>query len=444
MNLIHKTISFFFITAHLFLISSVSLAAEISLVDDNKKYKTITIKGTIVPDDFERFKDEIFNTGKDIQNVFIASNGGDVYEAMKIGSLIRDLNLSTIILKKSNNSIMGCKDNNIEDKYCTCQSACFFIYAGGISRDGDVIGVHRAFLKEKLQREIDAKKALTISKKINSLVSDYLKEMSVPRTIIDQVLYASSDEVKWLSKEDIKDYLTGYIPELKDWFVASCGSFDQSLNEAGDLLERGDRGEDVSDLLDKKADELFGIEECCESKQSELIKDAYNALITSTFSQCANVSTPLDILNLLGKSFPEAVELLKCYGIAGYFKMKKEPVEMSINGSKVLTETVGEDYSFPNHNVVITAINNTVIGVEVHYAFGYEYEIFKGIGAETTPTEVFEKLGNPHWTKFHEKGTKEISMRPKWGYLINGVDYLFTAYRSGKLRTVSVRNISIF
>lgn len=439
MKLTNKTIIIFLIAAHLFLIGSVSLAAEISLVDDNEKYKTITIKGTIVSSDFERFKGEIFNSGKDIQNVFIASNGGDVSDAMKIGSLIRNLNLSTKIPENLNNTIKGCKDYNIEDEYCTCQSACFFIYAGGISRDGDVIGVHRAFLKEEFQREIDAKKAISISKEINSSVSDYLIEMSVPRTIIDKVLHASSDEVKWISQEDVKDYLTGYIPELKDWLIASCGSFDQALNEGGTLLKRADRGEDVTDLLRKKSYEVRGIQECYKSKQSKLTIDVYKDLISSSFGQCSNVPTHPDILNLIGKGFPEAVEILKCYGIAGYFMMKKEPTEIMINGSKMLAETIGEEYSFPNHNIVLTVFNNTVKGVEVYYGFGYEYDIFNGIGAETTPLEISQKLGNPHWSDIYEKGTNEMSMRPEFGYVIDGVDYHFKAYRSGQLCSVSVR-----
>ena len=124
-------------------ISSISQAAEISqphTKNGDILNRSILIEGPIVKGDFKRFQYFVFAFSVD--TVWLASPGGDIAEAMMIGQLVRRLKMQVwapermLIKGGIQLVVISDHDNNL------CASACFFIYAAGTRRSGDVLGVH--------------------------------------------------------------------------------------------------------------------------------------------------------------------------------------------------------------------------------------------------------------------------------------------------------------
>jgi hypothetical protein len=84
-----------------------------------------------------------------VRLVFLRSKGGDVEEAMKMGTLIRRLRLVTEAPTTFDDKpilstvLLADKDNNI------CASACFLAYVGGVERHGNFLALHRPYLPKE-------------------------------------------------------------------------------------------------------------------------------------------------------------------------------------------------------------------------------------------------------------------------------------------------------
>jgi hypothetical protein len=120
--------------------------------------------------------------------IYLASPGGDVAEAMKIGRLMRALGWEALAPTRfpidpqdsvAVRSLLQTeiRHNHLEDPNTDfmCASACFFIFVGGISRDsgefGDTprIGMHRPYLPTERLKELSGSQAIaTASNEGNS------------------------------------------------------------------------------------------------------------------------------------------------------------------------------------------------------------------------------------------------------------------------------------
>src|ERR1700678_1788825 len=82
------------------LIGSATLDAAEIRVDPSRAVDTgAVLEGKIAAGDFAKFKDFIFHSGNTVE-IYLASPGGDLAEAIKIGLLIRLLKLSTVVPSK--------------------------------------------------------------------------------------------------------------------------------------------------------------------------------------------------------------------------------------------------------------------------------------------------------------------------------------------------------
>ncbi len=95
--------------------------------------------------------------------VYLASQGGDVLEAMKIGRLIRKLRYETFGPLNFDGHIVS--HVKFDKQNLTCASSCFFLLAAGIERVGNVVGIHRPYLPEQRYKEIGANDAIDASRK---------------------------------------------------------------------------------------------------------------------------------------------------------------------------------------------------------------------------------------------------------------------------------------
>jgi hypothetical protein len=178
--------------------------------------KGIMIEGEIVVGDYAKFEKMVMQIFSP-ETVWLASPGGDLAESMKIGRLVRELKLQVWVPSKNGLFFpsMNSKQNAV------CASACFFIYAAGVDRRGEILGIHRPYFSmmayQKMGLDEAAKKQSTAMK----VSADYLKDKGVSAAIVERMNNIGSEKIVWLNDEEVSD-MTGFIPEYTEWFKANC------------------------------------------------------------------------------------------------------------------------------------------------------------------------------------------------------------------------------
>jgi hypothetical protein len=162
--------------------------------------------------------------------VFLASPGGNLQEAAKIGSLIRSLGLSTSApsgpptgRKLGESRIRPENLRNPNDYLCT--SACFLLFVAGIYRDlnwSGRLGIHRpTSLTIDLKKPSESQQAL-FDERAHRAVEAYLRAMNVRIKYLDLMFSTPSSDVRWITQDELDADLQGFIPELKDEAAARC------------------------------------------------------------------------------------------------------------------------------------------------------------------------------------------------------------------------------
>ena len=189
----------------------------------------VLMEGTIEAGDSEKLQKLI--DGRYVFSIYLASPGGDVVEAMKIGRVMRELNLTAIVPTKipadmaeelTQRHGIRSRDNNV------CLSACFFVLAGGIYREGfatdDVIlGVHKPYLSNSDLLTMNADQSMTSEINIHQIIHSYLNEMGISAKYEYLMFSAQKDELIWINSREFSNDLAGFVPELVDWVDARCG-----------------------------------------------------------------------------------------------------------------------------------------------------------------------------------------------------------------------------
>src|SRR5215470_14658992 len=110
--------------------------------------RTALIKGPIVVGDQARLYDLVRQNHPFLDRVLLWSSGGSVQEALNMGRLIR----KGLIKTEAPLNVSGGPDGSLSHPYnneicsgtsCHCASECFFIWASGIERSGNALGIHR-------------------------------------------------------------------------------------------------------------------------------------------------------------------------------------------------------------------------------------------------------------------------------------------------------------
>ena len=233
-------------------------AADIR-ISDHPSYD-IVLEGTISPGDYDKLRDLIdpgcgvlkYNGRLESTSIFLASPGGSLTEAMKIGRLIRALRWETRIpfdypanLRRKIEAAISLKNSNS----FLCTSACFFVFVAGFMRSDDfpspginpVLGIHRPHLSDADLKVLSASQAMASAAEVRTVVEMYLKEMAVSLKYADLMFSIPRDKVRLISRAEFDADLSGYVPEIKDWINARC-----------------DKGTDVEKRLLDVLEERFG------------------------------------------------------------------------------------------------------------------------------------------------------------------------------------------
>jgi len=209
----------------------VAHAAEIGLDPSGGRTARAVLEGRIEPGDFDKFIDFVFKRENAVE-IYLASPGGNLGEALKIGMAIRQLNLSTIVPSKVltnqafdlvaiRHNLKGGKTNYL------CASACFFVFVAGVHRKADdvgppILGIHKPFLLDTGLKTLGNDQSMAAEKRTRMTVENYLRAMDVSAKYVAEMYSVPKGVTKWVRNEFESDF-AGFIPKLRDWVNSKCG-----------------------------------------------------------------------------------------------------------------------------------------------------------------------------------------------------------------------------
>ena len=155
----------------------------------------LVISGEIIPGDYDRLLSRITgdeNRYLSLNKVILASDGGDVSEALKIGGLVKSLYTEVIV-----GTLTG-----------RCVSACFFIYAAANRREVDgerLLGINRPYIADAEGASAPPPDAAIPESRALAQVRAFLRENNVPGYLVDEMFRRPSNDAYWLSADDEKN-----------------------------------------------------------------------------------------------------------------------------------------------------------------------------------------------------------------------------------------------
>jgi hypothetical protein len=178
----------------------------------------LVLSGEIIPGDYDSLLSKILNDENRFlaQNkIILASDGGDVGEALKLARLVKALNTSIIV-----GPLTG-----------RCVSACFFIYAAAGQREADgdrLIGINRPYMvaSEAAGSAGSAgvpapSPAMFVDNDALTQVRVFLQDNAVPSYLVGEMFRRPSDDAYWLSADDLKNL--GYrSPSFNRYLKGKC------------------------------------------------------------------------------------------------------------------------------------------------------------------------------------------------------------------------------
>jgi len=211
---------------------------------DAEKKAFANLWGTIEFGDDQKFRQLItpyLQRGYILYKVNIFSGGGNVHAAMRIGEQIKTLQTRTIAPTRFARIINGqpvenaypscwfTENNDIPKPvegpdWCTCASACFLIWASGITREGNHVGVHRiTFVNEGASKfgQMSGPAARQMYQREQANFQEYIRKLDVPSVIAERLWATDSRSMHFLVKSELE--LMQSTPYLEEQTLARCG-----------------------------------------------------------------------------------------------------------------------------------------------------------------------------------------------------------------------------
>jgi hypothetical protein len=176
----------------------------------------LVLSGEIIPGDYEALLTKILADESRFlaQNkIILASDGGDVAEALRIAKLVKSLFAGIIV-----GPLTG-----------RCASACFFIYAAASQRESDgerLLGINRPYFEDSQAPAAPADTSLVESQALVQ-VRAFLRENAVPDYLVEEMFRHGSDDAYWLSADDQKNL--GFRSPAFNQFLAVKCSWDDKI-----------------------------------------------------------------------------------------------------------------------------------------------------------------------------------------------------------------------
>ena len=228
-------------------------------LEDFRVYRgVLVLEGKIVPGDAAKLRNFLADKAtfeKITGGVFLASPGGNLAEAVKLGLLIRALRLSTdapsgppLGGRKFGESLITPSDLRHPAENYVCASACFLVFVSGIYRNlywAGRLGIHRPFRDQANTGEPMNEEVYNAN--LRKLVEVYLRQMNVRIKYVDLMFSVPSNEVRWITQNELDSDLRGLIPDLKDMVAAKCAG-SGTVGAAGKDKGFASSGKQVGDV----------------------------------------------------------------------------------------------------------------------------------------------------------------------------------------------------
>lgn len=188
----------------------------------------LVLEGKIEPGDYISLRNFLRNESnfkKISGGVFLASPGGYVSEAIKIGNLIRALQLSTdapsIPPPEAGRGSPAIRSSDLVNaKHYECVSACFLIYVAGVDRKLTSAG--RLGLHQPRSLRADNGEVTAVSVGVRNAIKEYLVRMNVPENYLDLMYSLPANEVRWITQQEYERDLKGYVPVVGAFVEEKC------------------------------------------------------------------------------------------------------------------------------------------------------------------------------------------------------------------------------
>lgn len=203
----------------------------------------LLLSGEIRKGDLAALERAIGDGSPRLARLYIASSGGNVAEAMRIGRLIRELRWSIAAPPVE----VGPPWEEADEDDRMCASACFLVYAAGVERSGDSLGIHRPYMSPEDYRAASDADIGKDYRAIKVAVAKYLEDMDIPHFIAELIFMTPSDDMYWIGQEDVDGYLSGYTASMQNWILGQCAVLGwREVVERRRLEDRQRRGKRLS------------------------------------------------------------------------------------------------------------------------------------------------------------------------------------------------------
>jgi len=148
--------------------------------------------------------------------ILLASDGGDVTEALRIAKFIKALYAAVIVGPATGR----------------CVSACFFIYAAANQREVDgerLLGINRPYFDTAAP--LTPPDTASVESAGLTQVRAFLKDNAVPTYLVEEMFRRGSSEAYWLSADDARN-LGFRSASFTQFLVAKCAWDDRIEHEA--------------------------------------------------------------------------------------------------------------------------------------------------------------------------------------------------------------------
>lgn len=176
-----------------------SLGCEV-LNPDRPVCLSITLSGAIEEGDADRLQELIAHFESNgivrIGKIHLDSMGGSLFEALRIGEIIRENKIFTSV-----------------DQSAVCYSSCSLIYMAGVYKvPFGEIGIHSFYSKDLLgSNRFDS--ANEGYEEVSATLIEYFRKMRVPQSLLDEMNKTPHNRIRILHGEELVDYgMIGFDP----------------------------------------------------------------------------------------------------------------------------------------------------------------------------------------------------------------------------------------
>ena len=163
------------------------------------------------------------------------------------------------------------------DRNCVCASACFFIWAAGTKRLGNVVIIHRPYFDPKQYAQLPASQARQAFEELTREAQTYLAGLEVPDALVTRMLAVNSRDGSWLSGPEIKQLRSRRF--FEELVIARCGRSERELDaaskaaatRASDSARKRGKAASVGDLAKAMIAESLPDAACEATVHSELL-----------------------------------------------------------------------------------------------------------------------------------------------------------------------------